>query len=203
MKKINTLLLVLILIVFSGAATAQMKVGKNPTTLAPGVMLQVEGNSSSQFVVDTFGKLGVGTTTPSQRLHVKGQVQIDTLSSGSYTDSIVTVDQNGVLKKRTLSSIVPSTALNVTTDQTGNYTALVTDDIILYNCNTAGITLTLPTSGIPIGKRYYVSNKGSNLVDLSPAVRETVNVNLPAGQSIMLMYVGGTGAGSWSIMTGY
>ena len=202
MKKTNILLIVILTLV-SVSLSAQMKVGKNPTTLAPGAMFQVEGNSSSQFVVDTFGKVGVGTTTPSQRLQVKGQVQIDTLLSGSSTDSIVTVDQNGVLKKRTLSSIVPSTALNVTTDQTGNYTASATDDIILYNCNTAGITLTLPTSGIPVGKRYYVSNKGSNLVDLSPAVRETVNVNLPAGQSIMLMYVGGTGAGSWSIMTGY
>lgn len=202
MKKTNSLLIVILTLV-SVSLSAQMKVGKNPTTLAPGAMFQVEGNSSSQFVVDTFGKVGVGTTTPSQRLHVKGQVQIDTLSSGSSTDSIVTVDANGVLKKRNLSSILPSTALNVTTDQTGNYTALATDDIILYNCNTAGITLTLPTSGIPIGKRYYVSNKGVNLVDLSPAVRETQTVNLPAGQSIVLMYVGGTGAGSWSIMTGF
>ncbi len=98
------------------------------------------------------------------------------------------------------SAIQPS---NETLEQTSSYTAQATDDIILLNVNTPGATLTLPTSGVSIGKKYYVSNKGNNSVDISPLPREGANQNIPAQQGAILMYVGGTGAGSWSVISGY
>lgn len=96
---------------------------------------------------------------------------------------------------------VSTPALNVTS-QSNSYSALPTDDIILYT-TTAPATLTLPTTGVPIGKKIFVSVIGSADVALSPAVRETANVNLITGQANILMYTGGTGNGSWSIISGY
>lgn len=43
------------------------------------------------------GYFGLNTSTPEQRLHVKGQVKIDSLTTGSEEDSVV-VSNNGVLK---------------------------------------------------------------------------------------------------------
>lgn len=90
--------------------------------------------------------------------------------------------------------------LNVT-NQTASYTALPTDDIILYTTS-APVTLTLPTTGVAIGKRIYVSVIGTTDVALSPAPRETSNVNLIAGQSNILMFTGNPGS-PWSIISGY
>jgi hypothetical protein len=44
--------------------------------------------------------VGVGTTTPQNKLHVKGQMRVDTLTSGTLiADSIVLVGTNGLFKK--------------------------------------------------------------------------------------------------------
>ncbi len=91
-------------------------------------------------------------------------------------------------------------ALNVV-NQTASYTALATDDIILYTTS-APATLTLPTTGVAIGKRIYVSVIGTADVALSPAPRETANVSLIAGQGNILMYTGNA-TSPWSIISGY
>ncbi|KMQ62014.1 hypothetical protein ACM40_06775 [Chryseobacterium sp. BLS98] len=94
-------------------------------------------------------------------------------------------------------------AKNVTTEQTGSYTALSTDDIILLAPSANGFTLTLPTTGIPIGKTYYINNKTSFGVTLSPlptrdiAYSQTID---PQGSKV-LMYIGGTGDGSYINLT--
>lgn len=90
--------------------------------------------------------------------------------------------------------------LNVT-NQTASYTALATDDIILFTTS-APTTLTLPTSGITVGKRIYVSVIGTADVALSPLPRETANQSLVAGQSNILMYTGNA-TSPWSIISGY
>jgi len=91
-------------------------------------------------------------------------------------------------------------ALNVTS-KTGNYTALPTDDIILYTTS-AATQLTLPTTGVTVGKRIYVSVIGTADVTLSPAPRETANQTLIAGQANILMYTGDA-TSPWSIISGY
>ncbi|HEY0298080.1 MAG TPA: hypothetical protein VGB84_02575 [Arachidicoccus sp.] len=50
-------------------------------------------------------KVGVGINTPQQALHVKGQVEIDTLLSAASGDSVVTIGANGVLHKRSAVSL--------------------------------------------------------------------------------------------------
>jgi len=96
------------------------------------------------------------------------------------------------------STVTP--ALNVVS-QTASYTASPLDDIILYT-TTAPVTLTLPTTGVTVGKRIYVSVIGSADVSLSPLPRETANQNLVSGQGNILMYTGNA-TSPWSIISGY
>lgn len=92
----------------------------------------------------------------------------------------------------------PMNVITVTVDQ--GYDALATDDIILLNVTTSGRKLKLPTSGIEIGKRYYVNNAGLNIIDLDPAPIGTANVHIPAQQGAMLIFAGSAG---WIYLTGY
>ena len=95
---------------------------------------------------------------------------------------------------------VSNPALNVT-NQTGNYTALATDDIILFT-TTGPTQLTLPTTGVTVGKRLYVSVIGTTDITLNPAPRETANQTLITGQGNILMYTGDA-TSPWSIISGY
>jgi len=54
------------------SATAQVKVGSNPTTIDTGTTnFQVEGTTTAeQFVILKDGKVGIGTTTPSGKLDI-------------------------------------------------------------------------------------------------------------------------------------
>jgi hypothetical protein len=94
----------------------------------------------------------------------------------------------------------PATVTNVTAEQTGSYTATATDDIILLNVNAPGSIITLPTTGVPVGKKLYISNKGSNAVDISPAPRETSHTQIQPADAGLLIYIGGT---SWSYQSGF
>lgn len=112
---------------------------------------------------------------------------------------------------------ISPTSFGVTTEQTGDYTAATTDGFIDLNINTPGHTLTLPTAGIPQGKVIYVSNKGGEAILLSPKPRnhgpQTLNSPGPPlqefeyekvypGRSGALVYLGGTGDGSWDWVSG-
>jgi hypothetical protein len=86
MKKIIFSLLVLAGI----SATAQVKVGSNPTTIDTGTTnFQVEGTTTAeQFVILKDGKVGIGTTTPTNKL----QVNVDGTSGNN---GIVLLNQGG------------------------------------------------------------------------------------------------------------
>ncbi|WP_326984830.1 hypothetical protein VUJ46_09985 [Chryseobacterium sp. MYb264] len=94
-------------------------------------------------------------------------------------------------------------ALVVSAVQTASYVVPTTEDIILFNVSITGQTVTLPTTGIPVGKRLYISNSGDQTIDIIPAPRETANTSIPTQQATILIYLGGTGAGSWSYLSGY
>jgi hypothetical protein len=68
MKKI----LMTVLVLAGISATAQVKVGSNPTTIDTGTTnFQVEGNTTAeQFVILKDGKVGIGTTTPLEKLSI-------------------------------------------------------------------------------------------------------------------------------------
>jgi hypothetical protein len=84
------------------------------------------GNTTNLNIVSTSNisvanatvsaKIGIGTATPSYELDVIGKgrftdsliantIKINSITSGSSTDSIVTIDSNGILKKRSITTV--------------------------------------------------------------------------------------------------
>lgn len=94
-----------------------------------------------------------------------------------------------------------NSALNKTGELTSNYTATATDDIILFN-NTSTVTLTLPTTGIQVGKRLYISSNNSGGVNFDPPgiIRNTTYNFLNAGTSATLIFLGGS---QWDVVSGF
>jgi len=178
--------------------TAQVKIGDNVTSLNSSSLLELESTTKGVL----FPRVALTNTTSYTPLsaHVAGMTIYNTAAGGDVTPGMYTNDGTKWVK---LGATTNTTALNITTEQTANYTALVTDDIILLNVATAGITLVLPTSGVSIGKKFYVTNKGVNGIDVSPLPREPSNQTLSGAQGYILMYLGGTGNGSYSVISGF
>lgn len=101
MTQFKQLFFIMALVFVAAAASAQVKVGSNPTVLAPNAYLQVEGPSGVQTVVLDNGNVGVGTLTPAVKLHVKGIGNTDATSSltiqNSADRSLLTVVDDGTL----------------------------------------------------------------------------------------------------------
>jgi len=178
--------------------TAQVKIGDNVISLNSSSLLELESTTKGVL----FPRVALTNTTSYTPLsaHVAGMTIYNTAAGGDVTPGMYTNDGTKWVK---LGATTNTTALNITTEQTANYTALVTDDIILLNVATAGITLVLPTSGVSIGKKFYVTNKGVNGIDVSPLPREPSNQTLSGAQGYILMYLGGTGNGSYSVISGF
>lgn len=196
MKKI----FVAIVLIAGLSASAQVKIGDNPTVLNVGALLELQSNAGTKGL--KFPEVALTSTStwaPVLGTKVMGMTVYNTATTGDVTPGLYT--NNGtVWMKNEATAVAP---LNITSLITGNYTALATDDIILMNIITAGVVLTLPTSGISIGKKYYISNSGNSACDISPLPRESSTQTVQPGQGQILMYLGGFGDGSWSIISGY
>ena len=91
--------------------------------------------------------------------------------------------------------------LNVTPELDMNYTVKPTDDIVLFTTTTAVRTVTLPTTGITIGKKIYISDKGVMGCTFDPSQMRTGNyTTLNAGMAATLVYIGG---GIWEAFSGF
>ena len=101
-----------------------------------------------------------------------------------------------------------------TTPITQSFT--VTDeDYLLLNINTPGLVLTLPDASSPnppkIGRKIYFSNKGGTNMGISIGNDNSTENQLEGNYygmiepdlSGVLIYIGGTGAGSWDMVSGY
>ncbi len=63
---------------------------------------------TTRMIIRTDGNVGIGTLSPTSLLDVNGTVRIRTLNSGASSDSIVTSDANGVLRRRSATSVISS-----------------------------------------------------------------------------------------------
>lgn len=95
--------------------------------------------NGSNNVLSLTGYLGVGTATPSQRLDVKGQIQVDTVTTGTNTDSVVVIN-NGLIKK-VLQSSIGAAKLN-----TSDTASMLSAYQSALNARTAAIALKLNIS---------------------------------------------------------
>ena len=89
-------------------------------------------------------------------------------------------------------------AFNVTAELDDDYTATADNDLILFT-TTAGRRLTLPTTGIAVGKKLYISDIGPYGVSLYPntALRDTNNSIVWSGFPVTIVYIGN---GKWQVL---
>ncbi|MCX8050761.1 MAG: hypothetical protein N3B17_02565, partial [Chlorobi bacterium] len=70
--------------------------------------LAIRTNNLERMRIDASGNVGIGTTTPSNRLHVtatSNPVRIEGLGTDNTLDNVLVVDANGVMKIRTATSL--------------------------------------------------------------------------------------------------
>lgn len=174
-----------IALTFGLMASSQVKIGTNPTNINAASLLEIE--STTQGVL--FPRVALSSTTTATLAggaHVAGMTVYNTATAGDVTPGMYT---NDGVKWVKLSNNAEA-PLNVTAEQTGDYTALATDDIILINYNTGGLRLTLPTSGILIGKKYYISNMGNSDCGFTNILRGSAVAVIPGQMSGIVMYIG-------------
>lgn len=197
MKKIITSLALLAGLGLS----AQVKVGDNVTTLAPGSLFEMESTNKG-LMLPRVALTATTAILPVLGTHAQaaGMVVYNTANAGDVTPGVYANDGTKWVK---VGAGAASTAFDVTTEITGNYSVLANDGFVKLNITAPGFTLTLPTSGVAVGKVVYVSNIGNNAMEISPAIRNTSFSIVQAGASGAFVYLGGTGAGSWDWVAGF
>jgi hypothetical protein len=94
-----------------------------------------------------------------------------------------------------------SQELNVTAELDADYTVQPTDDIVLFTTASTMRTVTLPSSGVPVGKTIYISDAGTMGVNLSAAsMRTDTYLNIYGRGAATLVHVGG---GKWEVFSGF
>ena len=155
-----------------------------------------EDQSSS---ISRSGNVGIGTTSPSATLHVNGSVRLEGLTTGATSDNLLVATNTGVVKTLSTYEMINNNSLNVQT-KTGSYAATATDDILIYNGGSGGNVLTLPNTGIAVGKKIYVVNISNQDWQLSPAPINGGIVTAMAQVGTTLIYCG---SGQWATLIGY
>ncbi|MBD3377751.1 hypothetical protein GF406_22165 [candidate division KSB1 bacterium] len=158
--------------------------GGEPTRVAFWTGESSMGHDGLLYWDDTNNRLGVGTGTPTARLHVNGTVRLQGLTSGTQT-SVLVADGNGNLHTRTLSDWTDNDNQGLTVGAGATNTSIIdisgsSSDVTL----TAGTGIGISESGNnititntnPGGATYWQRNSGN----LAPA---TLSDNVGIGTS--------------------
>ncbi len=189
MKKILLTALVLAGI----SATAQVKVGSNPTTLATDAKFQVEGSTGAQTVILNNGNVGIGTTTPQSILHVVTNPQAQNTEGSvlfgpnqSYGISFKNViDGSGQPSSYIYAPTAGNGNLNYVSKSSGGFHAFFTQDIERMRINyigNVGIGTTTPTAKLEVVGNIkedganVVSSPGNFIHGGSPYVLQNIKI---------------------------
>ena len=89
----------------SNYALKQAPTGSTALNAPTGQSVSLNINNTSQLLVNSSGNIGIGTTSPGQKLEVAGNIKITETAATSDTDKFVVLD-SGVLKYRTGTQII-------------------------------------------------------------------------------------------------
>ncbi|MEX6685851.1 hypothetical protein QTN47_00005, partial [Danxiaibacter flavus] len=100
------------------------------------------------------GNVGIGTASPTAMLHIIGNARIESIPKGAATDSLVTADAAGNIRKVDKSSI--NATMNIVR-KTSDYTLdAASDNVVLVDASSAAtIKITVP-DGVATGRVFTI-----------------------------------------------
>ncbi|GAA4457510.1 phage tail protein [Rurimicrobium arvi] len=141
--------------------------GSNFIGTTDNISLRVRSNNTERMVVDSTGKVGIGLSAPTNTLHVKATsnpLKLEGLQSGSFTtDSVLTADANGVVRRVAMSTAPDQTVGSI---EAFAFSAIPSDYL---ECNGAAVSrTTFATLFAKIGTTYGAGDGTTtfNLPDL-------------------------------------
>ncbi|WP_344824205.1 tail fiber protein, partial [Rurimicrobium arvi] len=141
--------------------------GSNFIGTTDNISLRVRSNNTERMVVDSTGKVGIGLSAPTNTLHVKATsnpLKLEGLQSGSFTtDSVLTADANGVVRRVAMSTAPDQTVGSISAFA---FSAIPSDYL---ECNGAAVSrTTFATLFAKIGTTYGAGDGSTtfNLPDL-------------------------------------
>lgn len=180
----------------ANASTGEVRIGSLSETVFP--TFYSANAEAARFSL--LGYFGLNTNSPTQRLHVKGQIQVDTLTTGSGSDSVL-VTNNGLIKRVLQSSIGGANFYTSDGTFTSNRTVSFGGFSLNFNGNTGFGTSTISarvhalstTEQLRLG--YDASNYGSFTTGSGGemAITATGGLNFPTG------FRGGTESSNFQI----
>lgn len=99
----NKILFFTTFFIFSINSFSQLKVGSNPKSITNNTYFEVESTIGNKAIITKdSARLGIGTIKPTQAVHIKSNIEplrLEGLKSGLSTDSILTVNDSGVVRR--------------------------------------------------------------------------------------------------------
>ena len=92
-------------------------------------------NNTDDFFIEDGGNIGIGTSDPTAKLDIAGDVRIRTINNGADTDNILTRDSSGNIRRRTAAQIVAAGGGNDDNIYSTNGT-ITANRIVNLNTNT-------------------------------------------------------------------
>lgn len=134
-------------------------------------------------IIQANGRIGIGTIIPTQKLHVVGQVRIDSLNTGTTSDSLV-VDNNGTLKRiinpsidgLSFTTVGKGLTIKSGTGQRAGNATLVGGTITVANTTVTAntlVNLTRKTAGGTVGNITYTLSAGVSFTITSDSGTDT------------------------------
>ncbi|MCX8051131.1 MAG: hypothetical protein N3B17_04465, partial [Chlorobi bacterium] len=120
---------------------ARLDVEGNATTTNPLLVSNdADATKDSTLVFSSNGRLGIGTTSPSNALHVvatSDPLRLQGLQSDNSQTNVLVIDNNGVVKQRSLSSLTGTTTyIRKTSNQTvTSSTTYQNDNALVYTAS--------------------------------------------------------------------